>query len=54
MLDRFSLKKGAALAVLAAVAGALTAAPLYAEGGRNSDRSARVVCGTPARSWSGQ
>jgi len=43
MLKRFSLEKGAILAALAAVAGALTAAPLYAEGGRNDDRSAKVV-----------
>lgn len=43
MLDRARIKKGAALAAFAAVAGALTAAPLYAGEGKDEDRNAKVV-----------
>jgi Cu-Zn family superoxide dismutase len=43
MLDRCRVKKGAALVTLAAVAGALTAAPLSADEGRDEGRGAKVV-----------
>jgi Cu-Zn family superoxide dismutase len=43
MFDRSHVSKGATLAALAAVAGALTAAPLYADEGKDEDRSAKVV-----------
>jgi Cu-Zn family superoxide dismutase len=43
MFDRSHIKKGAALAAFAAVAGALTAAPLYAREGKDEAAGAKVV-----------